>query len=221
MYTTRAVRGRTELPVRRSPGLQWNAILSSSPRHPELAKLEAAAPNYQGGYVIRRQQKSWTGISPNIMDVRCDEDVHVDLRSEWTRLSAVIEAVGGTIEIRSRSWPAQSASRDTPLPLSLIPANLEANGQATGLRFMRHLVLQFDGSMLARMLEDEIDLTDAFAPRLMFSNPGIMHLAQLFAEECASTEPKSRLYGDTLSIALLVALSRLNASKDHSDKRGQ
>ena len=50
---------------------------------------------------------------------------------------------------------------------------------------------------------------------------GIMHLAQLFAEACAGGEPKSRLYGDTLSVALLLALSRLDPLKDRSSRAGQ
>jgi len=180
---------------------------------------EATALNYQGGRLVGRQQKSWTGVSANLAEVRCDGRLHVDLKSEWTRLSVVLEEVGGRIEIRSKPWRDQSTPHDAPL--SLIPASLDAHGQATGIRFIRHLMLQFDGQTLARMMDDEIDLTDAFAPRLMFSDPGIMHLAQLFAEECANGEPESQLYGDTLSIALVLALSRLNTSKDQSIKHGQ
>ena len=133
----------------------------------------------------------------------------------------MLEEVGGRVEIRSKPWRGRSTSQDAPRPLSLIPAGSGAYGQATGVRFIRHLMLQFDGAALARMLEDEVDFSSAFAPRLMFSHPGITHLAHLFAEECASGEPKSQLYGDTLSVALVLALSRLNTSKNQSNKRGQ
>jgi AraC-like DNA-binding protein len=40
-----------------------------------------------------------------------------------------------------------------------------------------------------------------------------MRLAQLFAEECENDQPHSRLYGDNLSMALLLALSRLAAPR--------
>jgi AraC-like DNA-binding protein len=145
----------------------------------------------------------------------------VDLGSEWTRLFVVLEEVGGRIEIRSRSLRGQPTSSDAPHPLSLVPADLEAHGRATGLHFMRHLMLQLDGATLAHMAEDEIDVVDVFTPRLMFFDSGVMHLVQMFAEECASGEPKSLLYGDTLSIALLLALSRLSTSKAPPIKRGQ
>src|SRR5262249_42221169 len=73
----------------------------------------------------------------------------------------------------------------------------------------------------ALMAEEEIDLSNAFAPRLMFSDPGIMSLAQLFAQECVGHEPHSRLYGDTLSVALLLALSRLDTTRRPSVRKGR
>jgi AraC-like DNA-binding protein len=221
MHTAAVVRNSAEFPSRRFSSLQWSAIGSSSARPSETAVPEATALVYQGGQVVKWQQKSWTGVSADIADVRCDDYVRVDLRSECTRLSVMLEEVGGRVEIRPKPWRGRSTSQDAPRPLSLIPAGSGAYGQATGVRFIRHLMLQFDGAALARMLEDEVDFSSAFTPRLMFSHPGIMHLAHLFAEECASGEPKSQLYGDTLSIALVLALSRLNTSKSQSNKRGQ
>jgi len=218
MYTETAIGFPGELSAKRIVNRQGNVSASSSAR-PAIA--QATAPTYLGGHVIRRQQKSWTGVRATVMEVRCDGEVHVDLGSDCARLFVALEEVGGPMEVRSKSWRGRSAHHDVARPLSLIPANLKAHGHASDIRFMRHLMLEFDHRALAEMLEDEVDLTDAFATRLMFSNPGIMHLAQLFAEECASKQPKSRLYGDTLSIALLVALSSVNASKDQSDKRGQ
>jgi AraC family transcriptional regulator len=221
MHTATVIRYPAELPARRFlRGLQNN--LGALPARPcEPAMPEATALTYQGGQVVRRQQKSWTGVSATMTEVRCEGHLQVDLGSERTRLSVVLEEVGGRLEIRSKPWRGRSTARGVPQPLGLIPANQAAHGQARGIRFMRHLLLQFDGPTLAGMLEDEVDLSHAFAPRLMFCDPGVMHLAQLFAEECASGEPRSQLYGDTLSIALVLALSRLNTSKDRSITRGR
>jgi AraC family transcriptional regulator len=181
----------------------------------------AAALNYQGGRLVRRQQKSWSGVTADVAEMRCDGSLRVELRAELAMLSVMLEEVGGHVEIRSRTSHGQSPSSDGPHDLSLIPAHLDAHGHATGLRYARHLVLQFDGPILAGMLGDEINLASAFAPRLMFSDPDVMHLAQLFAEECTSGEANSRLYGDTLSVALLVALSRRPTSRHPSIGHGQ
>ena len=129
------------------------------------------------------------------------------------RFSAVLDEVGGRFEIRSNSCRDRAPSNTDANRLSLIPARHEAHGYASGMRYIRHLLLRFDGAALARAHDDEIDLSIALAPRLMFADRGIMHLAELFAAECANDGAPSRLYGDTLSMALLLALSRLGGSR--------
>lgn len=209
------------VPSARFSGLQRNRLRSSSIRPVEPTSPGAPTLDYEGGAVIRRHQRSWTGVNASLAEVRCEGYLHVDLGSRWTRLSVVLEAVGGRFETLSNSWRGQTASHDVPRPLSLIPTGLNAHGQATDLRFLCHLVLQFDVPKLVPMVQDEIDLTDAFAPRLMFADAGIMHFSQLFAAECASDEPHSRLYGDNLSTALVLALSRLSKPKLERISHGQ
>lgn len=174
---------------------------------------------YQGGKVIREHRKSWTVVSGSLVEIRCDGHLHVDFGSRSARLSAVLEQVGGRFEARADSQRAQT-SRDMQRPLSLIPSGLEAHAEAAGVLFMRHLVLQFELSEVMPMMQGDIDLTDSLTPRLMFSDPEIMQLAQLFAAECASDEPQPALYGDSLSVALLLALSRLGKSKCQPTGRG-
>jgi AraC-like DNA-binding protein len=183
------------------------------------AGLDATIPGYRGARLVRHQQKSWTGVAAHIAELRCEGALHVDFRSEWAMLSVVLDEVGGRMDVRSKTCRDPSPSRDGPL--SFIPAHMDAHGQARGMRFLRHLTLQFDVQTLARMADDEIDPTHTWTPQLMFSDPGIMHLAQLFAQECASDEPRFQLYGDTLSIALLLTLARLNTSKDPPVPRGR
>ena len=221
MYTERIAQHPPVVPPRHFSGVQPDPFGSSAAGPAAPAMPDATPPSCRGGYVVRQQQSSWTGVSACVTEMRGDGPLHVRFGAGETRLFVVLEAVGGSIEIRSKTRRGRATSHDAAHPLSLIPAGLEAHGQATGIRFIRHLLLQLDGRTLAHMADDEIDLTNAFAPRLMFSNPDIMHLAQLFAEECARHEPKSRLYGDTLSVALLLALSRLDPLKDRSNRAGQ
>ena len=47
-----------------------------------------------------------------------------------------------------------------------------------------------------------------------------MRPAQLLAEECTTDEPHCQLYGENLSMALLLALSRLETSNCRSIKHG-
>ena len=191
----------------------WNGLASPlararMPAIPAELKLE-----YQGARSVRQVQKAWTGVTANLAEIRSDRSVQVDLGAGAARLSVVLEEVGGRFEIESKGWRGQPASRDSAQPLSLIQAGVAARGRGDGLRFVRHLVLQFDAAPLARMMYEEIDLTSVLRLRPMFLDQGIMHLAQLFAEECETDQPHSRLYGDNLSMALLLALSRLAAPR--------
>ena len=205
----------------RSNGLSWNGVDQPMLRARALAMPAGTRLDYRGAHAVRQLQKSWTGVSANLAEMHCDGALHVGLRAPCTRLSVVIEEVGGRFEIQSEVWGGQRAIHDSAQPLSIIPAGLGARGRAEGVRFLRHLVLAFDVPALKRMVEDEIDLTSLLEPRPMFTDPGIMRLAQLFAQECETDQPHSRLYGDNLSIALLLALPRPRAPEARSVKHGQ
>jgi len=160
-------------------------------------------------------------MSANLAEVRCDGNLHVDLGEDDARLSVVLEEVGGRFEVRARTLPGQALPLGSPQPLSILPPDCAAHGSSAQMHFMRHLFLRFDLGILAGMAEDEIDVSSALRPRLMFHDPGIMRLAQLIAEECAGDEPNARLYGDNLAIALLVALSRRSVTRPPSFRNGR
>jgi AraC family transcriptional regulator len=211
----------TRLAHRDCDGFRWKALNSFHPRLAGPRLPETIELSYKGGQPVAQLRKSWSGVSANIAEMRCDGKLHVDLGANAPRLSIVLEEVGGRFEIETRDWRSQNAAHESPQPLSLIAAGLDAHGRADGMRFMRHLVLQFDAATLAKMTDEALDLSSIFATRLMFADPIIMRLAQLFAEECTRDEPHSRLYGDNLSVALLLALSRLNAPRPASIGNGR
>lgn len=177
---------------------------------------------YQGARSVRQVQKSWTGVIANMAEIRGDGSVHADLGAAAARLSIVLEEVGGRFEIETEGWRGQRPPRESPQPLSIIPAGVAARGRGDAMRFVRHLILQFEAAPLARMMDGEVDLANVLRLRPMFLDPGIMRLAQLFAEECETDQPHSRLYGDNLSMALVLALSRLAAPEpSRSIRQGQ
>jgi AraC-like DNA-binding protein len=201
--------------------LEWNGLDRRLSRARAPTAPTRIVLDYRGGHSVSQVQKSWTGVSANVAEMHCDGPLRVDLGATLTRLSVVLEEVGGRFEIKPEGWRGQRASHDCRQPLGVIPAGLAAHGRADSMTFVRHLVLQFDVAALAGMVEDEIDLSNVLRPRPAFLDGGIMHLAQLFAEECESDQPHSRLYGDNLSMALLLALSRLTAPEPRRLRHGQ
>jgi AraC family transcriptional regulator len=188
---------------------------------PSPTDAAAFALKYQGAIAVKQQQKSWTGVSANLAQVLCSGPLHVDLLADKARLSVVLEEVGGSLEVRATNMRTDHEADRLPQPLSMIRAGLDAYGCAVSMRYVRHLTLQFDLVRLARLRDDELDLSNAFAPRLMFHDRTIMQLAQLFAEECADDGSHCWLYGDNLSVALLLVLSRLGKSRPSAVAKGR
>jgi hypothetical protein len=89
--------------------------------------------DYEGGHSVRQLQKSWTGVSANLAEMRCDGPLHVDLSAPYARLSGVLEKVGGRFEIRLDGWDERPWRNNSPQSLSLIPRYLAAYGQAEGM----------------------------------------------------------------------------------------
>jgi AraC family transcriptional regulator len=181
----------------------------------------AVTPTYHGGHLLSQRQKSWSCVSANLAEMHCDGLLEVEMTAGPMKLSVVLEQVGGRLAIRWQTGFGSCAATDTSYPMSVIPAGVAAQGRAEDMHFIRHLVLQFDVAALAGMAAEGIDIANAAAPRPMFLDLRILRLAKLFAEECVTDQPHSRLYGDNLSMALLLALSRLGASARGSIGRGR
>ncbi|NKE47123.1 helix-turn-helix transcriptional regulator [Roseomonas frigidaquae] len=185
-----------------------------------LAWRRPIRPEYIGGTVLRQTQRSWSSLSAAVTEVRGDQQMKIGLQADCTQLSIMLEEVGGRTAMRIGSVQP-SAPDGRRLPMSLIPPRLGASGEAHGLRYMRHLVVQFDGETLAGMQDEAIDLQAALAPRAMFSCPRLLGLARLFAGECDSGEPSNLLYGDGLSVALLQGLTQLDRARPAQDEQGR
>src|SRR5262249_16637498 len=129
MQAPTVVRNPTESSSTRCFGPQTGEFTLSKGRISEPVAPKNAAVTYDGGKVIRQAQRSWSGISAVVSDVRCDGNLCLDFDRDRTTLSASLDEVGSRLEIRPKIGP--SVSRGKPGPLSLIPAGLGAHGQAT------------------------------------------------------------------------------------------
>ena len=182
-------------------------------------RREAAIPRYQGGTIIERYEARWTGIRATLVDVRSQGAVEVDLRSPTTRLLVMTEAVGGSVEMVTASG-ARERRAAPESGVSVIAANDEASLHACGVSFFRHLILDIDGTALAELADEPLDLQQALKTRLTIGDERLMKLCRLIAEECASDETMNRLYGDGLSIQLLRRLAMLSVTPTDNVARG-
>jgi AraC family transcriptional regulator len=166
-------------------------------------------PDYQGGEMLCQTNRCWSSVSASLAEIRCDRSMRIGLGADCTQLSILLEEVGGRTSMRIEPAPCGVEPLRKPLPLSLIPPGSRAQGEARGVRYLRHLVLRFDGPTLADMLEEPVDLDAILVPRAMFACTRLLGLAKLFAEECEGPDQANLLYGDGLSVALLQGLGSL------------
>jgi len=166
-------------------------------------------------------RRSWNGIVADVWSVACAPSAGGRYVSADPRLFVVLEARGG------RNCNIRLSPKDTGVvqdysqqAISYIPAEMELWAEALDIEFVRHLDLHFNIDTIATRLQEDLDTRPLSTPRLMFSDPRILSLAQLIAAECANPQPLHDLYGDGLTVALFIDLMRL-APPPAPRKRGQ
>jgi len=157
--------------------------------------------------------RSWTGISVEVVDLYGQAGWHLeDLRSQQPRLTAVLEEVGGRVEMRlAPPCPALAGHVASQRPeghLTFIPAGTPVWECAGRFRYIRRVVIDFDIPALMARFAGGLDFPPHFAPRLMFSDIRVRALAELLADACASPHVDSQPYGDSLALAIAYNLFR-------------
>ena len=166
----------------------------------EPVSKPADIPDYRGTRAVIRRERAWNGVSALHIDIRADGMFEAEMPVLSPSLLFTVEALGGRVLLMSERQRA--LFRQTG-PLSVAPAGTDVlvRGRA---RHFRQLVLRFDQAPA----DDGIDLATAFRPRFMFADPCLAGLCLLLADECVSPSPMGGLFGDSLIVSLLLALSR-------------
>lgn len=166
-------------------------------------------------------RRSWNGVVADLWSVDCAPLAGGRYVSTDPRLFVVLEARGGSnCNIRLSPNDAGMIQDYSRQAISYIPAEMELWAEARDIEFIRHLDLHFNIEQLSHRLKEDLDARPLSTPRLMFSDPRILALAQLIAAECANPHPLNELYGDGLSVALFIDLMQI-AAPPASRKRGQ
>ena len=163
------------------------------------------------GGVHRRQ---WNGIVADIWNVNCAAQAGGYYVSQDPRLFILLDQRGsGATNVRL-SPRAQGRPQDYDQGrISYIPAGMELWADLAGIEFVRHLDIHFDAEIIGKRLMEDIDPAQIDHPRLHFSDPRLIALAELIAAECENPEPLHDLYGDGLTLSLLINVLQLHAPR--------
>jgi AraC-like DNA-binding protein len=164
-------------------------------------------------------RRAWNGVSVDISEYHCaGRVVHPLRRQTETRLSVVLEEVGGHCEPRLRE--------DQPCPIGYMPrhmhfapAGMEMWGYSADARIVKEATLSFDLAVLSERLTTGFNADAIAAPRLRFSDDRIWTLVKLLSDAVNDPDPSAQLYGDGLIAAIAARL--FAASRESvADARG-
>jgi AraC-like DNA-binding protein len=140
-----------------------------------------------------------------------------DLLSDRTTVIVRLEQRGGVCQPRLKPNEATPRSRYDVGFFNWVPANQPIWCYADNVRCLRDLQLRFNVSMIESIIGDDCDLSKAAEPLLMIYDSKVTSCANVLAGACAEEFPHHRLYGESLTVALIVAL--LNASNKRTEER--
>jgi AraC family transcriptional regulator len=150
--------------------------------------------------------RTWAGVSAEMFEMHAADRSLVELPPDGVRLLIMLNEVGGRPGLLTS--PRQETRTDYlgPNHISLLPDGMRAWHCVERMSYCRYLLIHFDA--------DQLTCGNAkrpqFEPRLMFSDATIWRYSQLIAEECARPRALADAYGESLSLALFLAIVRLN-----------
>ena len=156
------------------------------------------------------RRRHWNGITADLWDVECASYAGGYYVARDPRLFILLDHRGKgrpTVKVSPTSRGAAQDSRVSPI--SYVPADMDLWVDITDVQSIRHLDLPFDAEIISRRLMEEIDPSRLKDPQLLFFDPRILSLAELIAAEVASPKPLHDLYGDGLSLSLIIDVLKL------------
>jgi AraC family transcriptional regulator len=165
-------------------------------------------------------RRYWEGMAADLWDVSCAPTAGGSYVGSDPRIFALLGIQGeGASGFEISASGASAPLNVPPKSLIFVPAGLALESEARGLTAMRHLDLHFDRDALTRRLGEDFDPAAFETPRFSIADPAMIALAELIARECASDDRLHNLYGDGLTLALLIGVLRITPST--SRKRGR
>lgn len=155
------------------------------------------------------RRRYWNGITADLWDVECASYAGGHYLARDPRLFILLDQRGRGRPNVKLSPKSSGARQDGHSPISYIPADMDLWVDFADIQYVRHLDIHFDADVLAQRLSEDIDPKKLKDPQLLFFDKRVMTLAELIATELTSSAPLHDLYGDSLALALLIDVLKL------------
>lgn len=159
--------------------------------------------------------RAWNGVVADVWNARCSAGARGEYVAPHPRLFIILDRQGGDFDTRlSPNGQTHVSSQGS---VSFIPAEVPVWTRCEKIDSLRHLDVHFDPAALAERLSEDVDFDRLAAPRLAVQDERVLSLARLIAAECEAPDARHDLYGDGLTVALLVDVLQL--SRRRAEKR--
>jgi AraC family transcriptional regulator len=154
-------------------------------------------------------QRSWNGI-----DVQCTQKYPVpgqfvgDMTSSKPYVAILLAQRGGLSEPRLEPGEPTPRSRHDVGFFSWIPAACKVWSFTEDVHFLRELQLSFDMETLMSTLGGGFNYSCLCEPKLVIYEPRVTGCAKLLADLCTDSAPDDRLFGESVTVALLASVVR-------------
>ncbi|MDZ4367865.1 MAG: AraC family transcriptional regulator [Afipia sp.] len=180
-------------------------------QNPSLPENVVSVSALQGGY---------NGVRIDVTGFHCIGQVsHKFRQTDETRLSVVLEEIGGHCEPRLRPHKPNPIDH-MPRHMHFAPAGLEMWGYTPGVRFVRDATLSFDIEKLGETMATVFPADALSAPRLRFADERLWTLVRLLSDALGETDPSTQLYCDGLTTAIAARLFSLPPLSRADDSSG-
>ena len=171
--------------------------------------------------VDKHRHYSWNGIAVHSVEFLCAPGkVWHNITNSQTSVYIILDQIGGRCEPRiKRDQPCRS-DVSGPQYIDFVPAGMSLWGYSDGIRRSKIAECRIDFKKIESTLGENIDLSQLELPRLRFYDERIIKIGALLAEECESPGANNGLYGDSLTIALVINLLRLGKEQSRVGSRG-
>jgi len=156
---------------------------------------------------VEHQSLCWNSITVrHVVHYSNPGRVWHDISSEKTTIAILLEQIGGYCEARLNVNRPTPRFRYDAGHATFVPADMPIWGYSDNIKVTRDLRLHFEDDALPKILGDDLDYAKVTSPVLMLYNERVTRCAKLLAEEFTSRLGENRMYGESLTTALMAAL---------------
>jgi AraC family transcriptional regulator len=170
--------------------------------------------------IVSSTQGAWNGLRIDVTSFQCvGQACHQLQNLDETRLSVVLEEIGGRCEPRLR------ADRPNPIDhmprhMHFAPAGLAMWGYTDDARAVKDASVCFDLKSLSDQMDVKFSRDVITVPRVRFADDRLWTLVRLLSEAVGDPDPSMQLYGDGLTLAIVARLFARPPASQMEDGRG-